>query len=334
LKSCINYLRDNKTFFKIDSMKYKSYYQQCTKSMTLGTAQFGFNYGITNRAGKVNKDDAIDIIKYAVSEGIEYIDTAAAYEQSENIVGQALKETCTNNIKIITKLPTFENKIYKDTDDVFWKNVVRSSILKSCANLQCSKIDTLMLHRANHLDNSQIIDELLSIRKDGIINKIGVSIQNASELKAALNKDFISIIQMPFNILDYRWDNFVDLIKDIKKKRELIIHARSVLLQGLLCSNEKDKWNSVGINNTDEIFDFLDKKFREYDKISISDLCIGYVNSQDWIDSVVVGVESKQNLLSNLQSVSKPFLLEKTLKDIRDSRPIVEDTALDPSTWN
>ena len=43
--------------------------REVTKKLTLGTAQFGMNYGITNNAGKVAKDRAIDIINCAISAG-------------------------------------------------------------------------------------------------------------------------------------------------------------------------------------------------------------------------------------------------------------------------
>ena len=140
-----------------------------------------------------------------------------------------------------------------------------------------------MFHRIEHLLNNQIVNEILNLKEEGLIDNIGVSIQNISELKFALTKDFISRIQMPFNILDYRWDEAANLIKATKKERDLSIHARSVLLQGLLCSSKKDQWKTTGIDNFEEIFKFLNEKYKEYNKTSISDLCISYAISQDWI---------------------------------------------------
>ena len=118
------------------------------------------------------------------------------------------------------------------------------------------------------------------------------------------------------------------------KKEDLSIHARSVLLQGLLCSSKKDQWKTTGIDNFEEILKFLNEKYKEYNKTSISDLCISYAISQDWIDSVVIGVLTTENLCSNLKSISMPFMHEKNLSDIRHNRPKVKDIALDPSKWN
>ena len=100
----------------------------------------------------------------------------------------------------------------------------------------------------------------------------------------------------------------VDVIKREREQRDLIIHARSALLQGLLCSDDLNKWLKVGIENPGEIVSWLKEKYKQYKKLSVSDLCIGYVNSQDWIDSVVIGVDNEKNLLFNLKSIAMPLM--------------------------
>ena len=57
--------------------------------------------------------------------------------------------------------------------------------------------------------------------------------------------------------------------------------------------------------------------------MSIVDLCIGYVNSQEWIDSVVISVDSEKNLFSNLQSISMPLMSNESLDDLTSSRPLL-----------
>ena len=64
----------------------------------------------------------------------------------------------------------------------------------------------------------------------------------------------------------------------------------------------------AGIENSAEIVNWLEIKYKQHEKMSISDMCIGYVNSQTWIDSIVIGVDSKENLFSNLRSISMPFM--------------------------
>jgi aryl-alcohol dehydrogenase-like predicted oxidoreductase len=138
---------------------------------------------------------------------------------------------------------------------------------------------------------------------------------------------------MPYNILDYRWKAMIDEIKHEREQRSLIIHARSALLQGLLCSDDGSKWQIAGVDNYGEIISWLETKYKQHEKMSIADLCISYVNSQEWIDSVVIGVDSEKNLFSNLQSISMPLMSNEALNDLTSSRPFVKAKALNPAIW-
>ena len=314
-------------------MKYRPYYDLATKPMALGGVQFGLDYGITNANGKASEIESIGIIRHAITEGIEYIDTAAAYGDSEKIIGTALNDGWSNRVKIITKLFPFDEKELSQKNDISLSLMVRNSFLQSCINLKVNHINTLMLHRAQQLKNTYICNELNKLKEEGLINHIGVSVQSPLELEFVLHNKDVSIIQMPYNILDYRWDEMIGLIKHEREKRNLVIHARSVLLQGLLCSDDERNWMIAGVDNSSEIIEWLEAKCKHYEKRSISDLCIGYVNSQEWVDSVVIGVDSKKNLFSNLQSVSMPLMSNKALEDLISLRPIINSEALNPANW-
>ena len=341
VKSLFNDINDINDIVNISSqqlmnnfqkMNYRPFYESAPKPMTLGTVQFGIDYGIVNRNGVINKKDSIEIIRQAITEGIEYIDTASAYGCSESVIGEALKNGWSDRVKIITKLTPFSEDEYND--DKSWRLATRCAVYQSCLNLNTKKINTVMLHRASHLLNKSIINELKTIKEEGIISNIGVSIENPNELCLALSCTFISVIQMPFNILDYRWFDFVETIVKEKDKRSLIIHARSSLLQGILGSKDKCLWNKVGVNNHEEIWEWLNLIYKRSTTMSISDLCIRYVNSQKWIDSVVVGVDSIEQLYSNMQSISMPIIDDKTLDYIKKHAPKLEHHSLNPATWS
>lgn len=313
-------------------MTYRPFYEKPEKPMTLGTVQMGMCYGISNESGKVGEADAIEIIKHAITEGVEFLDTASAYGDSEKIIGKALKNGWASRVKVITKLNPF-TEIESCANDAVWKFATRSSVLESCYKLNLTKIDFLMLHRASHLTNNVIMEELRNFKNEGIIGDIGVSVQSPSELEEALSCDDVMIIQMPFNILDYRWNHLIPLIVEKKKSRNLLIHARSTVLQGLLQSKDVEIWNRAKIENHEEITNWLKDSYKNNEKMSVTDLCIGYVNSQDWIDSVVVGVDNLAHLYSNLQSVSMPLMSEECLKDINKHKPYVNEDSLDPKNW-
>ena len=67
----------------------------------LGTAQWGLAYGVSNKSGQTKAGEVARILTYAKSVGIQVVDTARVYGESEDVLG-------TNDLsalKIITKLP-------------------------------------------------------------------------------------------------------------------------------------------------------------------------------------------------------------------------------------
>ena len=72
--------------------------------IVLGTAQFGLEYGIANKKGRIQKNEAREILHYARENGIHLLDTAINYGGSEQILG----ELGVNEWQIITKLPSIK----------------------------------------------------------------------------------------------------------------------------------------------------------------------------------------------------------------------------------
>jgi len=69
--------------------------------LALGTAQFGLSYGVANQNGQVDLEAGHKIVRMAAARGIDTIDTAIAYGESE----QRLGDIGVGDFKIITKLP-------------------------------------------------------------------------------------------------------------------------------------------------------------------------------------------------------------------------------------
>ena len=75
---------------------------------------------------------------------------------------------------------------------------------------------------------------MLELKKLGLIKKIGYSLYHPDELKL-LSLDFVpDLIQIPFNLVDRRFEPYLKELKKMKTE----IHARSIFLQGLLLNFE------------------------------------------------------------------------------------------------
>lgn len=80
-------------------------YSNSISKMTLGTVQLGLNYGIANNEGKPDEEKAFRILDSALASGVNCIDTAAIYGDSEKVIGKYLADSYTrrSEISIVTK---------------------------------------------------------------------------------------------------------------------------------------------------------------------------------------------------------------------------------------
>ncbi|RTZ14653.1 hypothetical protein EJ063_15175 [Vibrio aquaticus] len=298
-----------------------------SNSLVLGGAQLGLSYGINNSTGQPSSTEVIDILSYAARAGVEFIDTARVYGNSEELIGSWLKSGWQGRCQIITKL----DHLKESTEE----NVVlevENSILKSSLSLGMKTLDVLMLHRADHLTSHSgaVFRKLQSLKADGRIKNIGVSVQTPQEIELALRTEDVSFIQLPYNILDHRWDYLVPAIRKAKTSRSLTIHARSVLLQGLLVSEDLKLWEKANLKESKVIIEWLKKESQEQGFATISELCISYVRNVDWIDGVVLGCETERQLSENIKTIN----MHHTPNNIVQLKEIKPPFELDESTLN
>jgi spore coat polysaccharide biosynthesis protein SpsF (cytidylyltransferase family)/aryl-alcohol dehydrogenase-like predicted oxidoreductase len=300
------------------------------KRLVLGTVQFGKKYGI--KATKVTSEfESLDILRGFFSQGGHIVDTAQAYGNSEKIIGDYLKNFSSGTTKVITKLdPTIQ--FTKDFDTNY--ELVKGRVLLSCQKLKKESLDYLLIHNVNQIDgsNGQLIPILNRIKKEKLIENLGISINEPRDLSYLEGNETLSLIQMPFNIFDYRWfeNNAMQVLQDFRSKGGCI-HARSIFLQGLTFMREHKKWPKISNGyEAKEICSFLAEVELKTGK-GIASICLYYALSQNWIDALVVGVEGAEQLMEiigffeNPEMVSDDFVYELWKK--------IPVDLLSPSKW-
>jgi aryl-alcohol dehydrogenase-like predicted oxidoreductase len=193
--------------------------------LVLGTAQFGLDYGILNPDGQIGAEEALSILDGARGGGIDMLDTAIAYGNSEDMLGQL----GTSGFSIITKLPSSENAEMSLSD---W--AVRQ-IEISCRRLGVNSVEAVLLHRPDELVGSrgeELAEALRQLKRQGLSSKTGISIYSPSQLDAIWPHWKPDIVQCPYNILDRRIELSGWAAKLAASGVEL--HLRSAFLQGLL----------------------------------------------------------------------------------------------------
>ena len=285
--------------------------------IALGTVQFGLDYGVANITGQVDTNEVKKILAFAKKEGIDTLDTAIGYGDSEKNLGH----TGIDDWNVITKLPEISTE-HLDID--FWVN---SQLNNSLLHLNVLSLYGVLLHRPLQLlekNGLQLWNSLNSLKIRGIVNKIGFSVYGPDDLDKLWKAGFLpDIVQAPYNIFDQRLKDSGWLSRLSDNKVE--VHIRSVFLQGLLLmsSNQRPKYFSKWSNTFNE-WDLWLKR----NKISGLEAALNFVLSEDLIDKVVIGVDSKTQL-KEVISVSKNRIL-----DIPKILNTTDDMLINPSHWD
>jgi aryl-alcohol dehydrogenase-like predicted oxidoreductase len=285
--------------------------------LALGTVQFGLDYGVANTIGQVDKNEIKKILTFAKQEGIDTLDTAIGYGDSEKYLGHA----GIDGWNVITKLPEIKAE-HSDID--FWVN---SQINNSLLHLNVLSVSGILLHRPLQLlekNGLRLWSSLEDLKERGIVKKIGFSVYGPDDLDKLWKAGFLpDIVQAPYNIFDQRLKDSGWLSKLNDNKVE--VHTRSVFLQGLLLmSSDKrpkyfSKWNNI--------FDEWDLWLKT-NNISGLEVALNFVLSEDLIDKIIVGVDSKIQL-SEVISASKNYTL-----GVPKILNTTDDILINPSLWD
>lgn len=301
----------------------------------LGSAQMGMDYGITNTGGQASLAEACGLVRFAATNGVAAIDTARAYGESEAVLGKCLKGGWADRMTVLTKL----SPLPKMSEPAAPEDVaahVDASIFQSCATLGTHTLDGLALHRASHLHShgGVVWTRLQNHQSEGRINRLGVSVQSPEELDVCLSTESVSFVQMPYNMLDHRWDAVIERLRAVRSERTLEVHARSALLQGLLLSDDPALWQRAGVADAECAIKAMQTLMRRLGLTDRAALCLAYVDAQDWVDALVIGVENVAQLEKNLALLDAHQLDADALAIIRENRPVLAEDALNPATWS
>ena len=290
--------------------------------LVLGTAQLGMNYGIANKSARPDSDLAKKIVQTAWENGIREYDTAQGYGESENVLGNALHSLgFSSDAKVITKLDPGLDHL----DRAGLEKAVR----KSLTRLNVPILNGLMLHKEEYLEvwESGMGDILRGLVKKGLTEHVGVAVYSPRIAKLALETDGIDMIQIPSNILDRRFEE-ADVFQLAEKKGKQI-YVRSVFLQGLLLMERKRIPPKMQF--AVEVLKRLEG-FSQEIGLSKQTLALGYVRQAYPQAKIVFGVETPEQINSNLKSLYTTLPVGFVGRSQKEF-PYVEESILNPALW-
>lgn len=290
----------------------------------LGTVQFGLDYGFTKRK---TQDEVNKILKTATDNGITLIDTAREYGDSEEKIGNFI-ENYKHDFVIATKL-----RLIDDLTNLNYNNLklnIYTSVEESLDKLQLNKIPILQLHQTvdeiyRNDDFWAIINQL---KEDNLIDLFGVSVYELPETELIMENygNSVDFFQIPYNIFDRR---FEDIQKQLDEYNIGLV-SRSTFLKGIIPCEIEDI--PKGLEEIKTFKEELLKLSNEYN-VTAAELASIFVYYNNFINSTILGVDSPEELKSNINSIDR--FDKNILKNIDfDSLRINNDYLIDPRKWN
>ena len=282
--------------------------------IVLGGAQLGLPYGILNGGETLSREEVARILDTAVDHGIDSIDTAIAYGQSESIIG----ETSQNRFNIISKLPPLPVDISNVSE---W---VHSQVQGSLSRLKCISLDALLLHRPQDLTGAQGVElyaAIESLMAEKMIHRFGVSIYSPDDLEGIIGTFDIHVVQAPLNVFDRRILGVTDQLSALN----IEVHVRSIFLQGVLIASPQDR--PQRFEPWSEHFALFDEWVRS-SGVSAMACCMGFALQQSGIAKLVIGTTSAESLDEIMNSIPNSVLEVPT--HLQSS----VEQLIDPRIWN
>ena len=285
-------------------------------SISVGTANFGQNYGLNQSKNGLGKKQLNEIFEIILGNVNISLDTSPSYGDSEKIVGLFLKQ---NHFQggITTKIPS---KLHSNP------YLMVKSLENSLKVLGIPTANCTFLHGysdAIQHNYREISSGLKTILKDGLSEQVGLSCYTEQEI--VMSKKLIpelSVFQLPENILDQRLRNS-EIIRDMRKKADQF-YVRSIFLQGnLLVEGDKIPDKLFSLKEAIRNIDLMAARYN----LSKLEYCISYVKSLTWSSGFVVGVDSGKQLQDILSASKRSYAGVEYLKQD------VDQNLIDPRMW-
>lgn len=291
---------------------------QDTDKIILGTVQLGVNYGINNKIGKPNFESAAKILNLAFENGIQILDSAEAYGNAHEVIGE-YHQLHSNKFNVITKFSS------KRTD---LGNTLTDRVKKNIEVLNVDNLYAYMFHSYNDFETyyDAYKNDIAELKKNGFIKKFGVSIYTNEEFEKLLNYTEIDIIQIPFNVLDNL--SLRGNLIEAAYKKNIEVHTRSAFLQGLFFIKPEDlpaqtKKLTTYINQ-------LNTLCQKY-QVGLNEVALNYCLQQPHVNQVLIGVETSEQLIENLK-LTESKISESLIQEINLIK-VNEIELLNPSNW-
>ena len=295
-------------------------------ALSLGTVQLGLSYGINNADGKPSQETANAILNAAIDGGINTLDTAGAYGDSEVVIGNWLKTVPAEKRPfIVTKAAGLDHSSLENLrKDLFGR------VKTSKERLGVEKLDLLMLHHFDDYlcDKENVRMVMEELKASGEVRFIGASAYSHHDYGELADTGF-DATQIPLNLFDWKQIENGGLKK--LEQSGMMVFVRSVYLQGLVFQKPETLAPHMEFARpTLEKFQYLCKKY----ELTPAALALSYALSLPGVTSLVLGSEKAEQVRQNLALMDQAVELSaEQMAEIRELFLDTPEQVLNPALW-
>ena len=294
--------------------------------LCLGTVQFGMDYGV--QGGKRPAvEDAVAMLDYATQNGVDAIDTAAAYGTAEEVVGEFLgrRTVPRESMQVISK---FGTKVFEGATPTEYGSRLRAAAETSLRRIGTDYLDAYICHVPDAVGDAAIIEAMAALKAAGLARHVGFSVYDPEQTRACLKAEAVDFIQSPYSFLDRRMETSGALGE--AKARGVDLHTRSAFVQGLMLM--KPEAIPEHLEAARPIIRELEEACADAG-LTRRALALAYVKANTDVSHLVFGVDNLSQLKEIVEDFAKP-VDSVALKAIADRFAKVDPSIFLPNNWN
>ena len=293
--------------------------------LCIGTVQFGMDYGVQGGT-RPAVEDAVAMLDYATQNGVDAIDTAAAYGTAEDVVGEFLsrKTLPRDAVQVISK---FGTNIFEGASAVDYAARLRTAAETSLRRIKSDYLDAYICHVPTAAGDPAIMDAMADLKASALVRHVGFSVYDPDQTLACLTADVVDFIQAPFSFLDRRMETSGALAAASAKGVDL--HTRSAFVQGLMLMDVEKIPERLAA--TRPVISELEAACAEAG-LSRRALALAFVKANPNISHLVFGVDNMEQLKEIVEDFEREVDLG-VVKAIADRFAAVDPAIFLPNNW-
>ncbi|MDZ7618564.1 MAG: aldo/keto reductase [Patescibacteria group bacterium] len=293
--------------------------------LMLGTAQLGLAYGVANTTGRPDFRQAVRLIAAAAEGGVNCFDTAAAYGDSEVVLGRVLSELgLANSAVVVTKVRALRDEELGNPRQA--AAAIEKSVDQSRQRLGLDCLPVVLFHREA---DAAYIDVLADLKRRGWLRFAGVSCDHQSETAhRLLAVEGVAAVQLPGSMLDRRHQQ--GGVLQAAAARGTPVFVRSVYLQGLLLMPEASV--PEALRAVLPVRQALAAVVAA-SGIPLAELAVRYMLAQNGVACLVVGAETAEQVQENISMVQRGPLDADLVAAVDAAIVDLPEAVITPRLW-